>query len=171
MMMNLMIETRKIPTLKLRVLLESMSYIKEESTYIDFDEYLSRELIEEKEEFGYRLYLEKFKDDIELEVSYNLNDDYIGDKETAIQLCEKRGIRPELITPDSVICQIGKCVDKDSEDFDKWFGWSHRAIYGFAIGDVVGEGDITSGRLPEGFEAKTEDDTREMSIAFAKGVA
>ena len=27
---------------------------------------------------------------------------------------------------------------------NKWYGWSHRAMYGFGIGDEVHEGDLTN---------------------------
>ena len=70
----------------------------------------------------------------------------------------------------------------------KWYGWSHRAIYGFGIGDVVSAGDLTTTTgytedyeqshpneafkycLPVGFKAETLDDARRMAIAFAASV-
>lgn len=61
---------------------------------------------------------------------------YIGDRRDAIFLCEEKGIKPELKTPESNVCSIGFC---DGEQ--KWYGWSHRAYYGFGIGDWVQEGD------------------------------
>jgi hypothetical protein len=71
----------------------------------------------------------------------------------------------------------------------KWYGWSHRAIYGFKIGDVVEYGDLTTTSgyieefelehpeiafkhaLPIGFKAETLDDCRKMAIAFAESVS
>ena len=71
----------------------------------------------------------------------------------------------------------------------KWYGWSHRAIYGFKIGDVVEQGDLTTTSgyveefelehpeiafkhvLPVGFKAQTLDDCRKMAIAFAESVS
>ena len=107
---------------------------------------------------------------------------YIGDQKTAYRLCKKWGIRPELIRPGMNVCSIGFCR-KDQ----KWYGWSHRAICGFGIGDKVVEGDCcaTSGwtdeylaehpeedaSLPVGFEAKTLEDAKRMAIAFAEGVS
>ena len=112
--------------------------------------------------------------------AYNLRGEYIGDEKTAIFLCEKKGIAPELRGPDSRTCSIGKSTD------GKWYGWSHRALYGFEIGDVAKEGDCvcSSGwtdeylaehpeedlSVPVGFEAKTEDDCKRMAIAFAESV-
>lgn len=70
---------------------------------------------------------------------------------------------------------------------NRWYGWSHRAIYGFTIGDVVKEGDLTnySGlikeyeiqhpeenkSLPIGFKAKTLYDAKRMAIAYARAVS
>jgi len=48
---------------------------------------------------------------------------------------DEHGINPERIHPDSYSCCIGF-----SEKEQKWYGWSHRAIYGFGIGDEVKRG-------------------------------
>ena len=42
---------------------------------------------------------------------------------------------------------------------NKWFGWSHRAIYGFTIGSTVKKGDI-------GFRASNKEDFEEDLIHF-----
>ena len=120
-------------------------------------------------------------DSQELTVAYNPRGQYIGDSRIAHYLCVKRGIAPELRGPDSRTCSIGKAKD------GKWHGWSHRAIFGFQVGDVAKEGDCvcSSGwtdeylaehpeedlSLPVGFEAKTEADCRRMAIAFAESVS
>jgi hypothetical protein len=65
---------------------------------------------------------------------------WIGDLETARFLCEERGISPRpsdgvergILRP----CNHGWC-----EREQKWYGWSHRAIYGFGIGSEVKRGD------------------------------
>jgi len=106
---------------------------------------------------------------------------YIGDSKTAYRLCKKRGIKPELANEKHNICSIGF-----SEKEQKWYGWSHRAICGFGIGDEVKEGDCTNSSgwtpeylkehpeedlsLPVGFKAKTLDDAKRMAIAFADSV-
>lgn len=58
-----------------------------------------------------------------------------------------------------------------SEKEQKWYGWSHRAIYGFGIGSKVKKGD--AGYNPEKGEwvAKTLDDAKKMAIDFAEGVS
>ncbi len=106
---------------------------------------------------------------------------YIGDPVHAHRLCQQRGIRPEVRTGQEEICSIGFC-----EREQKWYGWSHRAMYGFGIGDVVSEGDCTAssgwidGITPDGnpdpdvlevgFTAKTLEDAKLMACAFASSV-
>ena len=74
-----------------------------------------------------------------------------------------------------------------SEKEQKWYGWSHRAIYGFGIGYVAKKGDscTTSGwtqeyldehpeddlSVPVGFEVKTMEDAKKCAIAFAESVS
>ena len=110
---------------------------------------------------------------------YNHEGKYIGDIEAFTHLVIGKGIFPE--TYDSAnVCSIGKS-SKDG----KWYGWSHRAIYGFQIGDTVKKGDCCAESrwtkeylkdhpdpyvLPLGFTAKTELDCKTMAIAFAHSV-
>lgn len=114
--------------------------------------------------------------------AYTPSGDYIGNKKMAHLLCTKMGIKPEKISPsNNKVCSIGFCEAKQ-----KWFGWSHRAICGFGVGDTVREGDCTAssgwtdeyleehpeqdGSLPIGFKAKDLDDARRMAVAFAESV-
>jgi len=110
---------------------------------------------------------------------YNKDGKYIGNKDNMDVLVIKRGIIPETYDECNV-CSVGKSL-KDG----KWYGWSHRAIYGFKIGDTVKKGDCcaSSGWTEEylkthkdermlhvGFEAKTDEDCKKMAIAFASSV-
>jgi len=113
--------------------------------------------------------------------AYNRRMEYIGDEKTAKMLC-KRGIEPELADSSHKTCSIGYC-----EKEKKWYGWSHRAIYGFKIGDKVKKGDCTNSSgwtkeylrehpimdksLPVGFKAKTLMQCKRMAIAFAESVS
>lgn len=115
------------------------------------------------------------------EVAYTPSGDYIGSVDRASTLCKGRGIAPEKVSPDHNVCSIGF-----SEREQKWYGWSHRAWYGFGIGDVVKEGDCCASSgwtedylkehpeadlsLPVGFEAKTLEDAKRMAVAFAESV-
>jgi len=107
--------------------------------------------------------------------------DYIGNKQMAHFLLNKRGIKPEKATPSDNACSIGFC-----EKEQKWYGWSHRAIFGFGIGSIVEEGDCCASSgytdeylaehpednlsLPVGFIAKDLIDAKRMAIAFADSV-
>lgn len=51
----------------------------------------------------------------------------------------------------------------------KWYGWSHRARYGFGIGDSLDEGD--AGYNGKKFTAKTIEDAKEMAFRFADSVS
>lgn len=75
-------------------------------------------------------------------------------------------IKGESRTPDSTINSFGK-----SEANGRWYGWSHRAIASFGIGDVVKP--TTSGfeRLKEPFTIKSEEKAREVAKIFAKSVS
>lgn len=105
---------------------------------------------------------------------------YIGNPKIAHFLCKKKGIAPETL-PGHEVCSIGFCAREQ-----KWYGWSHRAIYGFGVGDVVSEGDCTAASgwteeyladhpeadlsLPVGFKAESLADAKRMAIAFAESV-
>lgn len=121
-------------------------------------------------------------DDFEVRAAYTPTGDFIGSPKDAFRLCRARGIKPEKAESGHNTCSIGF-----SEREGKWYGWSHRAVYGFKVGDTVKEGDCTAEEgyieeyledhpeerraLPVGFEAKTMDDARQMAVAFAASVS
>lgn len=113
----------------------------------------------------------------------NVDGGYIGDEETYKLLVEKKKlILIQKIKPSNCTCSIGY-----SPEENKWYGWSHRAIYGFTIGDKVEAGDITaiSGltdeyriqhpeedmSLPVGYIAKDLNGAKRMAIAFAEAIS
>jgi hypothetical protein len=96
----------------------------------------------------------------------NLEGDYIGTPREAFYLCRTKGIRPEKIDYRAKVCSIGFC-----EQEQKWYGWSHRAMYGFGVGDEVKKGDGAAESLPVGFVAKTLDDAKRIATAFARSVS
>jgi len=93
--------------------------------------------------YGYVVHEEiwHISDGMVMTTCYTNNGDWIGNEKTAKFLCKKKGIAPEHITPMEPYvlqpCSIGFC-EKDQ----KWYGWSHRAIYGFGIGSEVKWGDV-----------------------------
>lgn len=87
-------------------------------------------------------------------------------EENITDLKKKHGIEPEKADPSDSVCSIGF-----SETEQKWYGWSHRAFYGFEIGDTVDEGDVVVGDdIKVGFKVKTLEDAKKLAKAFAEGV-
>lgn len=77
-------------------------------------------------------------EDTEWSAAYTPSGDYIGTPLDAQRLVAKRGIAPQTRTNMSGVCSIGYS-SKDG----KWYGWSHRAIFGFGIGSKVKKGDCS----------------------------
>jgi len=75
-------------------------------------------------------------DDLTLKSAYTPEGHYIGNSRDGYRLCKVMGIKPELSVPEHNVCSIGWCETKQ-----KWFGWSHRAIYGFEVGSTTKLGD------------------------------
>lgn len=113
----------------------------------------------------------------------NVDGGYIGDEETYRFLVEKKKlILIQKVKPSNCTCSIGY-----SPVENKWYGWSHRATYGFTIGDKVEKGDITATSgltdeyriqhpeedmsLPVGYIAKDLNGAKRMAIAFAEAVS
>ena len=113
----------------------------------------------------------------------NVDGGYVGDEETYKFLVEKKKlILIQKTRPSDCTCSIGY-----SPSENKWYGWSHRAICGFTIGDIVGEYDITATSgltdeyriqhpeedmsLPVGYIAKELNGAKRMAIAFAEAVS
>lgn len=119
---------------------------------------------------------------VRMKSAYTPSGDYIGNSIWGHRLVTKRGIAPEKSDPDHVVCSIGFC-----ESDQKWYGWSHRAIFGFRIGFVVEKGSACASSgwteehlkehpeddksLPIGFEVKTLEDARKAAVAFAASVS
>jgi len=103
-------------------------------------------------------------------IAYTPRGEYIGSPRDARQLCVKRGIQPELRRPDDDVCSIGFSL-KDG----KWYGWSHRAIFGFKIGSKCQKGNCHYRPRYQGgrgqWTAKTVADARQMARDFAEGVS
>jgi len=57
-----------------------------------------------------------------------------------------------------------------SEKEQKWYGWSHRAIHGFAVGDEIKKGHIGAEEIGLG-PLKTIEDCKRAAIIFSKSVS
>lgn len=112
-----------------------------------------------------------------------IDDGYIGTPEDAWIYFKRFGLTQiQKADPEDNTCSIGF-----NEKEQKWYGWSHRAIAAFGIGDRVKEGDCTNSSgytdeyleehpeadisLPVGFTTKTLEDARQMAIVFADSVS
>lgn len=101
-------------------------------------------------------------------VARNKNGDNIGEKKMA-EMLAGHGIAPEMADLEHDVCCIGW-----SERHQKYFGWSHRAIVGFGIGDKVFEEEFGDDQTPfishgsETIEAKS--DARRAAINFAEHI-
>lgn len=73
-------------------------------------------------------------------------------------------IKGEKRTDTSQINTYGK-----SQADNKWYGWSHRAVNGFAIGDVIKP--TTANVDQKEYTIKTDDQARQAAIDFAKDVS
>lgn len=112
-------------------------------------------------------YLHNFRySNFEVEAAYTLKNKCIGDPILAHFLVVERGIKPELANKSHRICSVGFCKKEQ-----KWYAWSHRAMWGFGVGDFVQKGDALSKTFSVGFKAKTLKDAKRMAIVFAKLLA
>ena len=103
-------------------------------------------------------------------MAYTPNGDYIGNPKTAHRLIAKRGIQPIKTNSNNCVCSIGYSVNDG-----KWYGWSHRAIYGFRPGSTCKKGDCHYVSRRHGGKgawiAKTTADAKRMALDFAEGVS
>jgi len=103
-------------------------------------------------------------------VAYNPSGDYIGDSKEAYFLCSRKGISPEKSDPGHCVCSIGYST-KDK----KWYGWSHRAICGFKIGDMLYEEGACGEDVPYRKCGKkpieTLQEAKQAAINFARSVS
>lgn len=81
---------------------------------------------------------------------------YIGDLDFTKQLCDEHKISPELRAKESNVCSIGLGDD------GKWYGWSHRALFGFEIGSTTKAGDCS-------YKANNREDYEQQVLNFFCG--
>ncbi len=87
----------------------------------------------------------------------NKGGDYAGAADSARRFFDKHAIAPEMRTENSGVCTIGW-----SERDQKYYGWSHRAFHGYAIGDRSSDGTC---------RVETKAQARESAAAFAEDVS
>ena len=98
--------------------------------------------------------------------AYTLSGNHIGSSKWAHRLCKIYGIVPEPSDVTDSGCSIGY-----SEKNKKYYGWSHRAIFGFAIGDKIFQerfGNDKTELTQHGKKTiRTKVEQRKAAIAFA----
>jgi len=97
-----------------------------------------------------------------MKVCYSLDGQYIGDNKIANILCRKKGIR-EFVKTAEVDHPASVGFNSDEQ---KWYGWSHRAIYGFTIGSSINPGDC--GYIPGSKEDMLESMKRFWDIGIER---
>jgi hypothetical protein len=91
-------------------------------------------------------------------------------------------IKPEKRNPSHDASSIGK-----SAADGKWYGWSHRAVYGFGVGDKItgdsggkkveypklpdGTPDWDNGKYEPDFTIKTDAHAKQVAVTFADSVS
>lgn len=99
----------------------------------------------------------------------NRDGHFVGDERWG-KMLTKRGIVPELSKPKHKVCSVGFCKKEQ-----KWYGWSHRAMCGFGIGDRIFEdsyGDADTLFTKHGkVRIKSLDQARQAAVNFADYVS
>lgn len=102
--------------------------------------------------------------------AYNPKGEWIGNSKQGHRFCVVYGIAPEKSNEKHCVCSIGFCI----RDW-KWYGWSHRAICGFGIGDRIFDEKYGHDKTPfvrhGRKKIKTIEQAREAAIAFAADVS
>jgi len=109
--------------------------------------------------------------DISMKSCFTPNGDFIGDPKTAKFLTKVKGLTylQPAESSDSV-CSIGfRPADQ------KWYGWSHRAMAGFGIGDKLFDEKFGDDNTPfnQHGEKTIEslEEAKRAAVAFAKSVS
>lgn len=111
-------------------------------------------------------------DDLEMVNCYSTDTGHwIGDAKMARYLCKKNGLRLLQKTRSShCVCSIGF-----NETEQKWYGWSHRAMCGFGVGDKLFEekfGNETTLFVEHGKQTiVTLDESKQAASKFAMCVS
>ena len=98
--------------------------------------------------------------------------EYAGPAEDVRKFFDEHAIAPEMRTEDANVCTVGW-----SEKERKYYGWSHRAAFGFAIGDKIYDPGFSSphAMIPaneRGAETiQTKEDARRSASNYAEDVS
>jgi len=148
--------------------------VKFQRKYIKYGYIYRREIVDDTEYGG--------TGEMETVTCYSLDTGHwIGNPRSTRCLCKKHGLRQiQKAEPNHCVASIGF-----SEEEQKWYGWSHRAIFGFGINDeVFTDNSSEDCSLYQNFLAKMEDrlkrkiqviktlkEAKESAKNFAKSVS
>lgn len=101
-------------------------------------------------------------------MAYTKDGAYIGTPEEAEYICGELGLIPSKASDEHNVCSIGF-----NEKEQKWYGWSHRAMFGWAVGDTYKPGDSGHEYWGVDGEVKIKDlnMAKKAAINFAKSVS
>jgi hypothetical protein len=92
---------------------------------------------------------------------------YLGPPEEADRLFDKIDVDPNSLdgSHSNNVCTLGFCPSEK-----KWYGWSHRAINGFGVGDMPTASTPMGNETKHSGPAKSLDDAKKYAIEFADSV-
>jgi len=124
--------------------------------------YIVREEVIDGDDFG--------GGDVTMKSAYTVNGNYIGDPKDAKYFCTEMGIHPEKSDPAHSVCSVGFQPKEQ-----KWYGWSHRAISGYGVGDTIEDHDLEDGTgekiFSQGHELQTLEECYQAAVTFADSVS
>lgn len=102
---------------------------------------------------------------VDMKSAYTKDGHYIGTPEDAEFFFRKKGLsKLQPAQPGHTVCSIGF-----NEKEQKWYGWSHRAMKGFGVGDTPEE--WFPNKTSKGAKIKTLDEAKDAARAFAESVS
>jgi hypothetical protein len=162
--------------MKFRKLFENNTFKELYSNSQILNENLERQLISKKVKEYYEVRKENVKlfadgKFTEIESCYSPKGKYLGDEKTLKYLINKKGITEfDVAESSDNVCSIGFNPKEN-----KWYGWSHRAISGFGIGDKIFEenfgNDKTLFTQHGKVTIKNLDQAKQSAINFANYVS
>lgn len=132
---------------------------------------MNKDVAETYQHLGYKIQVERISDDRTMESAYTENDEYIGDKKDLEHYVTVLGLSRLQSTHDRGDPVYGnKVVNVGfNEEEQKWYGWSHRAMRAFGVGDKFQKwyplGDVV------GDEIATLDEAFQAATAFSKSTS
>lgn len=103
---------------------------------------------------------------------YDMQSDKLYDNEYAMESSTKKKSSLEIFKEKHGIVSVPTkhAAIGFSEKEQKWYGWSHRAIHGFSVGEKIKKGDVVYDTLGE-TTLKTLDECKNAAIEFSKAVS